>query len=49
MLKGERKMNKFNYESPDISIYEIGNLDIITSSFGDLDIGGDTDDDILDW
>ncbi len=41
-------MNKIIYESPDISIYEIGNLDIITASFdgGDADGG---DDDILDW
>ena len=48
MLKGERQMNKFNYESPDISIYEIGNLDIITLSFDGGDTGGG-DDDILDW
>ena len=41
-------MNKHNYESPDISIYEIGNLDIITLSFTD-DLGGSDDDSILDW
>ena len=41
-------MNNCNYVSPDISIYEIGNNDVITTSFD----GGDTnggDDDELDW
>ena len=37
-------MNKFNYESPDISILEIGTKDIITTSYE-----GDTTEDILDW
>ena len=37
-------MNKFNYESPDISILEIGKLDIITDSYEN----GDTSEDILD-
>ena len=38
-------MNKFNYESPDISILEIGKLDIITDSYEN----SDTTEDILDW
>lgn len=41
-------MNKFIYESPDISIYEIGNLDIITASYDGGDTGGGSDD-IIDW
>ena len=41
-------MNKFIYECPDISILEL-DTDIITSSPGNGDIGGGSDDDILDW
>lgn len=41
-------MNKFIYESPEISILEL-DADIITDSPGIGDLGGSSDDDILEW
>ena len=40
-------MNKFIYESPEISILELDTDIITTSDIGD--IGGGSDDDVLDW
>lgn len=44
-------MRKFNYESPEISIIELDQVDILTLSpgFDGGDVGGSDDDSILDW
>ena len=44
-------MKKFNYESPEISIIELDQVDILTTSpsFDGGDVGGGDDDGKLDW
>ena len=42
-------MNNFKYESPEISLLVLDEMDVIATSGETPDLGGNGDDSILDW